>query len=180
MTNRKKQTAVALAGAVALASGAYAIGTQTGDGSAVAAGDRTAAEAGDEAGRIKAGAIVIAGRGPGVDEVRFRGGPGPRLEGLADRLGVEEDALQDAMEDLRGDIEKPMRDDFAAELAGELKIDEARVEAALERLRAKTEDRMEAAHDEFVKKLADRLNLDVDKVEDALDDGPFGRHPARP
>ena len=39
MTPRTKKTAVALSGALVLASGAYALGSQTGDGTALAGGN---------------------------------------------------------------------------------------------------------------------------------------------
>ena len=41
MTPRTKKTAAALSGALVLASGAYALGTQTGDGTALAGGNAT-------------------------------------------------------------------------------------------------------------------------------------------
>ena len=41
MTPRTKKTAVALSGALVLASGAYALGSQTGDGTALAGGNTT-------------------------------------------------------------------------------------------------------------------------------------------
>jgi hypothetical protein len=147
MRNPKQKTAIVLTGAVALASGAYALGSQT-DGNAEAAGDR-----------------------PGY----FRGGPPPGpgfgLDRLADRLGVEEDALRDALEDVRGDLPdiRAARDDFAKELADELGTTEAKVEAALERIREKHEQQFEQRHDALAEALAKRLNLDADKVKEALE-----------
>jgi hypothetical protein len=156
----KQRTAVALTAAIALASGAYALGSQAGDGAAAAASG-------------------AADPRPPFDH---RGGP-PGLSGLADRLGVEEDALQDAMRDLRGAMAPPgpPGEEFAKELADELGTTEAKVEAALERVRARHERELEARHAEFAKQLAERLKLDAADVEEAL--GDFGpprlrmRHP---
>jgi hypothetical protein len=151
MRNPKQKTAVVLSGAVALASGAYALGSQT-DGSAEAAGDRPAAY--------------------------FHGGPGPGpgpgvafgLDRLADRLGVDEDKLREALEDVRGTLpdKDELRADFAKELADELGTTEAKVEAALERIREKHEQAFEARQDAVAEALAKRLNLDADKVKEAL------------
>ena len=110
--NKKQTAALVLTGAVALASGAYALGSQS-DGSAVAAGE-------DER-----PAFV------------HHGGPGFGLDRLADRLGVDEAKLRDALEDVRGDLpaRRELRADFAKELADELGTTQAKVEAALERIR---------------------------------------------
>jgi hypothetical protein len=142
MRNPKKKTAVVLTGAVALASGAYALGSQS-DGSAVAAGDRPA---------------------------HFRGGPGPGLDRLADRLGVDEDKLRDALEDVRADLPDPRdrHDEFAKELADELGTTQAKVEAALERIRERHEQAFEDRLDAIAEALAKRLNLDADEVREAL------------
>jgi Clp amino terminal domain, pathogenicity island component len=152
MRNPKQKTAIVLTGAVALASGAYALGSQT-DGNAEAAGERPAG-------------YFHGGPGP------FRGADGPfGLDRLADRLGVEEDALREALEDVRGDLPDPrdIRDDFAKELADELGTTEAKVEAALERIREKHEQQFEERHDALAEALAKRLNLDAAKVEEALE-----------
>jgi nucleoid DNA-binding protein len=157
----KHRTAVALTAAIALASGAYALGSQAGDGAAVAAngaGDRDRST------------------------FRHRVGP-PAFDGLADRLGVEEDALRDAMRDLRGAIAPPgpPGEDFAKELADELGTTEAKVEAALERVRDRHARELESRHAELAEQLAKRLKLDASDVEEALED--FGpprlelRHP---
>jgi hypothetical protein len=165
MTTRKQKTAIALTGAIALASGAYTLGSQAGDGAATAA-------AGDK--RENARPLMVHA---------FRGGgpPGAGLDSLADRLGVDESDLRDALQDVRpADPPKPPGD-FAEALADELGIAQDRVEAALERVQERIEEQMEQRRDEFAERLADRLNLDPDKVKDALDDGPFGLHrPAHP
>jgi hypothetical protein len=169
MSTRKRNTAIALTGAVALASGAYALGSQSDSGSAVAADppDRPALE--------------IHGGDPGELRRQLRGGPFG-LDRLADRLGVEESELRDALEDARPEPPDPPKPgDFAEELANELGIATDRVEAALERVHDRTEQEMERRHDELLDELANRLNLDRDKVEDAFDEfgPPFfrWRHP---
>jgi hypothetical protein len=165
MTTRKQKTAIALTGAVALASGAYALGSQAGDGTAGAAGGRDDPER----------PALIRGHLPD----RAFG-----LDNLADRLGVEEDALEDALRDVRPDLPGPPKPpgDFAEMLADELGIEQSRVEDALERVRERTEKEFEDRRNEFAERLADRLNLDPDEVKDALDDGPpFGLvRPAHP
>src|SRR4051812_7194836 len=151
MTRGKRTTALALAGAVALASGAYALGSQAGDGAA-AAGETTNAT----------GYGPPPGGGPGT----WRGGgPGPRLAGLADKLAVSEAALRTALTDLG--TEK--RDDIAQKLADTLGIDVTTVQSALDKLRPKRAARPPERHDEFAQTLATKLNLPVAKVRAALE-----------
>lgn len=153
MRNPKQKTAAVLAGAVALASGAYALGSQT-DGNAEAAGERPAA--------ADRPFLHLRGGGP-------PGGFG--LDRLADRLGVEEDDLRDALEDVRGDLKPPreIRADFAKELADELGTTEAKVEAALERIRERHAAEHDERRDALAEALAKRLNLDAAKVKEALE-----------
>jgi energy-converting hydrogenase A subunit M len=160
MRTRTKTAALALTGAVALASGAYALGTQVGDGAAVAA---------DQSGQDRP---TIRGH--------WRGGP-LGSERLADRLGVDESELREALEDVRPRLPDPgeIHGDFAGRLADELGIDQERVEAALERMRSGVEREFEQRRDDLAERLADRLNLDVEDVKDALGDFPLLR-PERP
>jgi len=151
MTRGKRTTALALAGAVALASGAYALGSQAGDGSAAAA--KTA---------NTTGYGPPPGGGPGA---WHGGGPGERLTGLADRLGVSEAALRKALADLGNE----KRDDIAQKLADALGIDVAKVQSAFDKLRPKREARPRERHDEFAQTLAKQLNLPVAKVRAALE-----------
>lgn len=155
MTKRKQTTAFALAGAVALASGAYALGTQADDGSAEAA--KTAS-------------------GQARDEVRFGhgfgpgrpGAPGarPRFEGLADRLGVDEDKLREALEDIAAD----RKDDFAQRLADALNVDRAKVEQALENVRPERPARPHVrAPRALAAALAKELGISTSKVRAALE-----------
>jgi AraC-like DNA-binding protein len=144
MTSGMRTTAFALAGAVALASGAYALGSEAGDGSAEAT------------------------RG---DQVRLGHGFGPGRPGfdnLADRLGVEESALREALEDIAAEH----RTDFAQRLADALNVDRARVEQAFDNLRperpARPHIRRPAA---LAPALAKELGLSTAKVRAALEKG---------
>jgi hypothetical protein len=150
MTSQKQKAALALTGAVALASGAYTLGAQADDGAAVASGTPK---------------TTLAHHGPG------RGGGPVAFEDLADRLGVSDAKLRAALEDIRGNRPKPgeRRDAFAKDLATELGTTEAKVKAALERLRTKYEAQEQDRRDALAEELAKRLNLDVSKVKDALE-----------
>lgn len=131
MHKRTTTLGVALAGAVVLAGGAYALGAQKDDGNASANGPR------------------MAGYGPGG--YGFRGGPGgpggpggggpmgQRLDDFAQKLGVTPDKLRQALEDLRPDRGQPgdKRDEMASELADALGLPEAKVSAALAKVRPK-------------------------------------------
>src|SRR3954447_26656393 len=111
MTTRTKTATAALTGAVVLASGAYALGSQAGGGSATAKSQHPSGTAKSQ-------------RPARVFGIR-REGP-PDLSTLAGKLGVTTDQLQKAFEALRTE----MRDDFATKLAGELGIDAAKVKQA--------------------------------------------------
>ncbi|HEX5621949.1 MAG TPA: Clp protease N-terminal domain-containing protein [Solirubrobacteraceae bacterium] len=153
MTRGKQTTALALAGAVALASGAYALGTQVDDGNAAAAKTPNAAPA-------FAGGPGRPGFGHG-----FRGGPGgPLLEGAADRLGVSEAKLRTALEE----IAKEHRSDFAQKLADALNIDRAKVEAVFDKVRPTRPDRPRAP-EAFAAALAKELGITTAKVRAALE-----------
>ncbi len=115
-----------LAGGVALAGTGFAIGSQQDDGSALAARD------GD--------------RGAETRSAHLGGGPGHHgLGSLADRLGVTEAKLREALDALR-----PRRDhdarraELAAALAQSLGVDRAKVDEALEKLHAEHERRHDA------------------------------------
>jgi hypothetical protein len=117
--NSKTTTlSAAFVSAVALASGAYALGTQSDDGSAAASRDRAAAPMGY-------GAPPPPGAGRRFD----RHGP-DRMAGfddLAKKLGVSSDKLKTAFKEIR----KEQRDDLVAKLAKKLGVPESRVKAAL-------------------------------------------------
>lgn len=152
MTRGKQTTALALAGAVALASGAYALGTQVDGGAAEAAKS-------SDAGPRGFGPRGFGGPGrPGIGH-RFG------LDNLATRLGVEEDKLRSALED----IAKTHRQDFAQRLADALKIDRAKVEQAFENIRPKRPDRPRAPR-ALAAALAKELGIPVAKVRAALNE----------
>lgn len=189
--------ATVLAGAVLLASGAYAAGTQVGGGSASAK---------DEQDRVERG-FAIRGEGPPGFAIHHEGPPD--FGNLADKLGVSEAKLEDALKSLRDELgpKNPPKvkfrgkgphpvgppgmafgiagpgDDLAEELAGELGIEKSKIDAALENIEKKHVAEAKAKRDEFAQKLADKLGISVDKVKEAFKDGPFGgplappRHP---
>lgn len=145
MEKRTRTTAMVLAGSVALASAAYAIGSQSGDGTSDAATARAAKSAG-------ARGQTLAER-LGVSEAKLRaafedirkedpppgGDPRARLEkALADGLGKSQDEVADALDALRKEHEAEhaeRRSEFAKSLADELGIDASKVTAALDKLR---------------------------------------------
>src|SRR5215213_5988455 len=144
MTRRTRTTAIALTGAVALASAAYGLGTQREDGSATAARtasgsapfrlglDRLADRLGVSSDKLRAA----------LDDVRKdRAAPDDRLAGLAKALGVSTDRLEAAFEKLR-DEHRPCdgdRGDLAAALAAELGLSESKVRSALDEQRQQME-----------------------------------------
>jgi biotin operon repressor len=165
MTPRTRKTAAALTGALVLASGAYALGSQAGDGSALA---------GDNAGPRGAG-FGYGGPGPGP------GRPHARFESLADQLGVSEAKLREALRavrDDRKDDHAQIRDAVVKALASELGISEAKVKAAFDKRMAdrqggrklRRDGRRGTLRDAFAAQLAKELGVDAAKVRDALDD----------
>jgi hypothetical protein len=142
MRSPKTATAVVLAGAVALASAAYGIGTQTGDGTAEAA--RDGARWSD---------------GPRV-EVRF--------DGLADELGVDSDELRDAMEDFFEQEHGERRDAFATALAEALDKPVDEVRAALDEVRPGDGDRPGCGPHVSLRGLAAALDVTRPELRKAL------------
>jgi hypothetical protein len=178
----KAATAAILAGAVALASAAYGIGTQTGDGTAEAARDGNA-------------------RGEAAFFLRF--------DGLAEELGVDADELREAMMDFHEQERGEVRDAFASalaealgkpvdevkaaldeigpvegarpgcaphvslrRLAAELGVTRGELRNALRETRAGVDSSFEDRHDDLVTFLADRLGVSREKVEEALREPP--------
>ena len=190
MRSQKQMALFGLGGGVALASAAFAIGSQAGGGSAVAGTAATTP------------AVELAAT-PAIKQVHLRGPGGEKpLGDLATRLGVEEAKLKAALEDLRP--ERKEIDGHAAELAKILKLDEAKVRAAMEKIlpderrhrggpggpasdelakelgvsTATLEKAFETLHEQrraqFAKDLAARLSISPDKVEEVLRDMPHG------
>jgi biotin operon repressor len=164
MTNRTKTITAALGGAVALASAAYAIGSQAGDGAATAASSSRSGASGSPAFEMRS--------------VHLRGGArGAGLADLAEDLGVSQDKLRDALEAVREDMapKGDRRTEHAAALAKALGKSTEDVEKAFETLH---DQRRQA----FAASLAKSLGLDEAKVRAALErvrpdeDEPRGRH----
>jgi hypothetical protein len=166
MTGSTRRTAAVLGGAVALAAAAYSIGSQAGDGSAAAARSESS---------------NVSSTAP----AHFRGGgPGEGLSALAEDLGVSEDKLRTALDDLRD--EQP-RDAFEATrprrgaapgrfrgrraperaLASELGVSVAKLRAAVRAVRPDRGDRHERG--DMSEALAKELGVDAAKVEDAFE-----------
>ncbi|MEA2307906.1 MAG: hypothetical protein QOI65_192 [Thermoleophilaceae bacterium] len=156
---------IVVAGSLALASTAYGIGSQAGDGTSDAASRKSS--------KVTAS------------------GPGDPAASLAKRLGVSEAALRTAFEDIRKSESPPGGDPrarFEKALAGALGLDQSKVTAALDQLKSKHDAEEKARHDKFAKSLASELGIDAGKVTAAFDklrperrgmhgDGPPGGPP---
>ena len=159
MTTRRKQLGAGLAAVVTVGFGAYGLGTQAGDGDAVAA---------RSSGGPAPGPVVF--EGPG--------GPGRAapLGRLAERLGVERSELEDALAAVRREHEREdPRADLAAALADALDLPQERVSEALEQVHSREHDEM---RDQLATTLAAELGLSASRVRSALENvepaGPPG------
>jgi hypothetical protein len=187
MRTPKAATAAILAGAVALASAAYGIGTQSGDGTASAGG-------GGERGNRSSGDWEP---------------PAAAFGDLADELGVDADELRDALSEFHERELRERRDSFATalaealgkpvddveaaleevgprqgrfpgcaphvslrRLAAELDVTRAELRKALRETRAESDRGFEDHRDDIVAFLADRFGLSEDEVEEALPERP--------
>jgi len=154
MRPKTRYTPIVLTAAVALASAAYAIGSASGGGQAVA-------------------------RGGGADEPPGFAARGFAPTELADELGVDADRLDEALRDFHERQHAKREGAFAAALAKELGISEDKVESALEALRERGEQEHAERRTEQAKRLADALGIEASKVEEAFealrDRGPGDR-----
>src|SRR6185436_13834235 len=118
MTTKTKKLATLLTVAVVLSSGAYALGTQTGGGGALASSGSASAST---AGSAAAGATNIAATGSTTHR-GFRGGPGRAgFADLAQKLGVTTTALEDALKAIRDEkTPEQRRTEITAALAAAL------------------------------------------------------------
>jgi hypothetical protein len=139
---------VVLVGAVGLASAAYGIGSQVGDGSAAARDGRNSSSG-------------VASRTAGLADRAFERGAPPGFD-LADSLGVDADELEKALREFHEQEAGDRRGDFAEALAGALGIPADRVTEALDGLQDKHKQR-------FARRLAAELGVETDKVTAALD-----------
>jgi len=149
MRRQRRTTIIVVGGALAVASVGYGLGTQAGDGTAIA--DNAAAEQ-DGSGAERGGAPPLP----------FERGAPPGLNRLADKLGVGSTELMNALRNYHDQNEASRRDDFAATLAKALGISSAKVKSAFEGLHQRHEGR-------FAARLADALAVDAAKVKAALD-----------
>ena len=124
-----------------LSSVAYGIGTQADGGSSAAAGNNTASNNG----------------------AAQRGVAPPNFGDLAQELGVDADALRDALSDFHEREHTDMRSAFAASLGEALGKPAADVQAAFDALESERRTR-------FAAQLADALGVDADKVATALEE----------
>lgn len=113
---------IVVGGALAIASAAYGLGTQAGDGTAVAENSRN----GERGARV-----MVECAGP------------CGFSGLADELGVDESELEEALREFRADREGDLRADFAGDLADALGISADKVRGALDELDRRRADRFE-------------------------------------
>jgi hypothetical protein len=158
MTTRTKKLATLLTAGLVLSSGAYAIGSQSGDGGALAA---------DATGPSSSGTA----NGTAVDD-RFGGpgrhGPGPALDGLATKLGVTPAALRTALEAIREEkTPAQRRTELAGALAAALGKPVDQVTSALSGVLPDKPSRVRARGD-FAAGLAKALGVDVAKVQAGL------------
>src|SRR3954470_10138927 len=94
MKTRTKKLATLLTVGVVLSSGAYALGSQAGNGGALASGSNASGSGSGSAANVSVNRNSTRPGRPG-----FRRGPG--LGDLATKLGVSEAALEDALKAIR-------------------------------------------------------------------------------
>jgi hypothetical protein len=158
---KTKTTAAVLGGAVVLASAGYAIGSQTGGGSASAQGSPTTSTATTPYGAPPGGPWK--GRG------HWRGGSGADagFSALAGKLGVSTSALRSALDAIRAQLgpRSGQRDQHEADLAKALGVTQAQLDAALAKLRPARR----AGPGDPAQALASKLGIDAAKVRVAFD-----------
>jgi hypothetical protein len=159
MTTRTKKLATLLTAGLVLSSGAYALGSQTGDGGALAA----SATGTSSSGTANGTAVGDRRGGPG------RRGPGPGLDDLATKLGVTPGALRTALEAIR-DEKTPAqrRTELAGALATALGKPVDQVTAAVDSV-LPDKPSPDRARGDFAADLAKALGVPVAKVQAGLD-----------
>jgi transcriptional regulator with XRE-family HTH domain len=165
MNTRTKKLATLLGVGVVLSSGAYALGTQTGDGGALASGSN--ASAAGSSGAANGTAVVSDRRGPGgPGRAGFRRG-GFGLDDLATKLGVSETALENALKAIR-DEKTPAqrRAELTQAFATALGKTPDQVTSALDSVLPDKPDRVRG---DFAADLAKALGVDAAKVQAGLD-----------
>ena len=167
MNTRTKKLATLLTVGVVLSSGAYALGSQSGNGGALASGSNASASGSSSSGSGSAGvANVSDNRGPGRAGFR-RGAFG--LDNLASKLGVSETALENALKAVR-DAKTPeqQRAELTQAFATALGKTPDQVTSALNSALPDRPDR-DKVRGQFAADLAKALGVDVAKVQAGLD-----------
>src|SRR3954447_23297593 len=209
MKRRTRQLAIILLAGVVLASGAYALGSQSGGGGALASGANASAPSGPAA------TNVADRQGPRTVRGVRRGAREFSLDALAQKIGVSTTALRDALQAMRQAktpqqrrteaiqalataLGKPVArvtsavnsvlpdrgpggrrfgDDFAAALAKALGVDQAKVQAGLDKARQDLQAKRGngngnrdrgALRDTLVNDIASATGVDAAKVRSAL------------
>jgi Clp amino terminal domain, pathogenicity island component len=188
MRTPKTATAAILAGGVALASAAYGIGTQTGDGNA-SARDGAGEDGGPRFGAFSVGFGDLADE-LGVDAEELREAladfheqeAGERRDSfaraLAEALGKPVDEVRAALDEVRpgADRRAPCGPHVSLRgLASELDVTRSELRRALREVRAGEGSAFEDPRDDLVPFLAERFGLSEDEVEQALPEPPRPR-----
>ena len=163
MKTRTKQLAILLLAGVVLSSGAYALGSQSGNGGALASGSNASASTGSRA------ASAADRQGPRTVRGLRRGARDFGLDTLAQKLGVSTTALRDALQAIRqAKTPEQRRAEAIQALATALGKPVDQVTSAVSSV---LPDR--GAHvrfrDGFARSLATALGVDVAKVQAGLD-----------
>jgi hypothetical protein len=167
MRGQRRTTIIVVGGALAIASVGYGLGSQAGDGNAIA--DSTTDQDGS----------AQEHRNGAPPPLEFDRGAPPGFSQLADELGVDTNALMRAMRDFHDQHDADRRHDFAAALAKALGVSTDRVDSALSRLRPGPggpgfgdgdRDKAFADHERrFAERLANALGVSVDDMKAALE-----------
>jgi transcriptional regulator with XRE-family HTH domain len=163
MTKRTKQLAILLLAGVVLSSGAYALGSQSGGGGALASGSNASASSGSST------ANVSDRQGPRTVRGLRRGARDFGLDALAQKLGVSPTALRDALQAIRqAKTLQQRRAEAIQALATALGKPVSQVTSAVNSV---LPDRGTARRfrDDFAQSLATALGVDVAKVRAGLD-----------
>src|SRR5687767_9969891 len=169
MRNPRRTTAAVLAGAALLASGAYAVGNQQGDGGALAASARAA-----EDGRFRPMVERAPGPPPGARDTFVHRAPAAfSLRRIARKLGVTPAALRAALRDVRP--ARPSRMPLFGGLADKLGVSERELREAFEQIHDGHHDGDRGEHEA---ELAAALGVSEEELRDAFEKLHDGRRPS--
>jgi hypothetical protein len=177
MTTRTKKLASLLAVAVVLTSGAYALGSQTGDGGALASSSGSANASGNGA-----GAANVSTGGPGGRGIRGGGGFRFGFDDLAQKLGVSTTDLQNALKAIGDEKTFDQRKTEAIQaFAAALGKPADEVTSALSSVLPKRgPGKPGDPHGDFAGAIAKALGVDQAKVQAGLDKARQDLRNARP